>query len=832
MDKQDVTIQVSTPDDYNLLSKGSSPQDDVPAGSERTTASSKPPRIKTEPSREQSTATILSAESTRLAPTLSAAPLLADESPSSSSPPSNARDTKTNKSGKSDVDSQPKSDPEASKRMKEMLLKAQKLQKNLLDADEDLKESYLSKLLSKLLATKNRLNSIYVSPKYLGQTTMWHFSLVLAFTIVFCINQTLNILFLVRNVGVLWHPPPTLKLDSWVEMFATIVLYVMFIGFTKEAFRLSLYVWVLFTVGNSKTHYWKYVLVAHSPLYLTLLPFESHRRKALPALNALGHPKVVAIDIFFADIPFAIISVLYQNYYNQIDKWSTFAIISVLGTLATTFIKLSRFTYWFLDAVNEKQKARAQSKKIKRHLGLWAKGLEYQIGLLGDPEERGDFLEHILSKVPEVEKSTSSFVRARWRNGFKSILFITTLQSFLNLIASIHRFKPEKIDGRDTKAEYERLLQKYDPEIRYLNIQNVWNVAITPNIIEAINALWKCQFIQLSYRGLLGVHKDKWEARRITKLAVVNGPLRSPMAIASLTTCSLELMAYCLSNATRILQPDFEPTEQDLKEVPISLTETLGKQLLKAESYHIRDKQLANNLCIYDIPDSADPKALKIMLPLSQTIFYFADISAFDVLITEEIKIPLNEPEPTSLPKRYSVKNNITDQKSEITTTTLSRFRTRLMSITKTTTKGRNTAEDSTDALAEPKVRTEKRVMTKLQKQLEVFEKICSVELKNSSTGVVVVWKNYRLFKDKIRATTFDFSEFYRDYPKNESANLSSEQNAQLITRYFKKRFVNAAKTTDRYCSIIPDWQQNPKFDFLSLANELIFDHYVMHGDG
>ncbi|KAI9189457.1 hypothetical protein H9P43_000890 [Blastocladiella emersonii ATCC 22665] len=730
---------------------------------------------------------------------------------------------------------------------------------NLLEVDDE-KESALARLQRRVEERRAHLEKIPVSQRYLGETSWWHFSTSIIFAGLAMLNFGINIRIILSDVPTVLALPPsdrryellTPNIRALLEIFNAILLY----GLVKDAGRGLIFIILVATSNmNWAMLKWGYAFIAHSPFLLPLFLSTTHRAKMIPALSLINHPKIVFWDIFFGDVPSAILSFL-VNY----GQWNAIVpILTIAAIFFTTLSRLTRFLWIALLMMNEYGQKRARSLRLLKHLYLWGRGLEYYIVFLGDDADKQKLIQHVKSRVQEFQEMKAKHIQDAWARGFKSIIILNTLQTVVSLLSGIYRFQLDKApDVSKDLAEFERIVREYEPELIALRNKELWKLSIKDRHIDVINQLWKCELVKASLKKFQTTHADKWQERRFSRLLGVKDILDDPHQITSLLSSSLAV-DDCLSNASRILQNDYEPTPEDLSHMPISLTELLFTELCKSVSYHVKDKVLANNICILDVPKGFSRTKLQALIPFCQTLILFLDMNKFDemvMLAKPKSKHPhgghhagggghgLASLSPVSIVQHggpdvvelsaMDLPMGGTQSGANLGTTSSELPNPNGTAAGGGAGAGGATATNGRDGSAAgggaaPGGGGSGGVLKpRLQVELEFFERICNAKDKNNMvTGILVFWKNYSVFKSRVNTpgTLDNFTKLYPDYNERSHGTL----NGPNVIRYFKRRILRAANPGDRYVSIIPDWELNRRFDLFATLNEVIFDHYVVH---
>ncbi|ORZ32246.1 hypothetical protein BCR44DRAFT_62577 [Catenaria anguillulae PL171] len=583
---------------------------------------------------------------------------------------------------------------------------------------------------------------------------------------------------------------------------------------------------------------WGYAYLAHSPVLIPMLFSSSHRRKIIPSLKLVNHPKIVFWDIVFGDLPSAVICILQnvQNFSTEPGKTINFEpILIVTAVIFGLLVRLTRFLWIALLMMNEFGQKRARALRLLKHLYLWGRGLEYYIVFLGDDTDKQKLIQHIKSRVQDFQEMKAKHIQDAWAKGFKSIIILNTLQSVVSLLSGIYRFQLDK--ANDVSAhlpEFERVVKEYEQELINLRGKALWKLSVKDRHIEVIKLLWKNELVRTSLRKFQTTHADKWQERRFSRILGVKDILDDPHQITSLLSSSLTVDQYCLEHAERILADDYEPTVADLEQMPISLTELLFTELCKSTSYHVKDKVLANNICILDVPKGFSRTKLQALIPFCQTLILFLDMNKFD----EMVMLAKPKAKPSS---GGTGNNNVGTNSGHLNVLGGDRFGQQTIGMeTVDVSPKDNDAYASAAMLPGPGEGGAGSptggagggptgvLKPRLQVELEFFERVCNAKDKNNMvTGILVFWKNYSVFKARVNAPggLDNFIQLYPDYNEKSHGAL----NGPNVIRYFKRRILRAANPGDRYVSIIPDWELNRRFDLFATLNEVIFDHYVVH---
>ncbi|KNE56906.1 hypothetical protein AMAG_02676 [Allomyces macrogynus ATCC 38327] len=746
---------------------------------------------------------------------------------------------------------------------------------NLLEEEEE-KESFLAKLQRRVEERRSKLEQVQVYPPLLGETSWWHLSTSVVFMGLAILNMAINIKIIFEVAT------PAAEVVAAYNVFHLILLY----GLAKDAFRFVAFLLLLATgAWNHPALKWLYAFIAHSPFLLPLFLSQRHRPKLIPALSYLNHPKIVFWDIFFGDVPSAILSFLAK--YN--NKWEVFTYLTVASIFVTTLFRLTRFLWIALLMMNEYGQKRARASRLLKHLYLWGRGLEYYIVFLGEDADKQKLIQHVKSRVQDFQEMKAQHIQDAWAKGFKSIIILNTLQSIMSLLSGIYRFQLDKTpDVSDYVDDFEYTIKEYESELMSMRGKALWKLTVKDRHIELITKLWANPLVRMALVKFQTTNADKWNERRFTRIMGVKDILDDPHQITSLLSTSLTVDEYCLDNAQRILADDYEPTPQDLAHMPISLTELLFTELCKSTSYHIKDRILANNICILDVPKRFSRSRLQALIPFCQTVIVFLDMNKFDELVTvtrarpkppttttttttpsgaggassstpnvlgsqpllgppglganimagasgmhlgASILLP-SEQSLTAAPKGSSMHLAAPSSTGKLDQIEVSTMDLNGAPLAAGTAAGPSTATPNAPAAAGAGSggggSEDNAIKPRLLVDIEFFERMCTMRDKNNMvTGVLVFWKNYNAFKARVNApgTLANFTTLYPDYSEKSHGTL----NGPNVIRYFKRRILRAANPTDRYVSIIPDWELNKRFDLFATLNEVIFDHYVVH---
>ncbi|KAI9225068.1 hypothetical protein BC828DRAFT_78957 [Blastocladiella britannica] len=732
---------------------------------------------------------------------------------------------------------------------------------NLLEEEEE-KESSLARLQRYLENKRSSLERKTVYPPLLGDTSWWHLSTSAVFA-------GLALLNLVINIRIVWIVVPqallTDNLTNEVKLLINIFNVMLLYGLLKDALRFIVFVALVFlTKYDLPFLKWGYAFIAHSLFMLPLFMFPPHRPKIIASITLFNHPNIVFWDIFFGDIPSAILSFLVN-----IGRLGDFIqIMTIAAIFVTTLFRLTRFLWIALLIMNEYGKRRARSLQLLKHLYLWGRGLEYYIVFLGDDQDKQKLIQHVKSRVQDFQEMKAKHIQDAWAKGFRSILILNTLQSIVSLMSGIYRFQLDKAaDVSKDYPEFEKIVTEYEQELVALRNKHLWKLVLKERHIEVIKKLWSNKLVRASLQKFKTTHAEKWHERRFSRLMGVKDILDDPHQITSLLSSSLIVDEYCLTHAERILAEEYEPTTEDLEQMPISLTELLFTELCKSVSYHVKDKVLANNICILDVPKGFSRTKLQALIPFCQTLILFLDMNKFDEMVllakpksksgganTGTTSTTAYERPPEgkkaskadrSAQQMQSVFNAPT---ATITTTTAANLAPvgviETVEVSQMSLPMLNDARSggetygSTGVLAKGADKNgggggsgdkdKGTLKPRLQVELEFFERICNSKDKNNMvTGILVFWKNYSAFKARVNVpgALDNFTRLYPDYTER----LHGPLNGANVIRYFKRRILRAANPGDRYVSIIPDWELNRRFDLFATLNEVIFDHYVVH---
>ncbi|KNE61538.1 hypothetical protein AMAG_06357 [Allomyces macrogynus ATCC 38327] len=743
---------------------------------------------------------------------------------------------------------------------------------NLLEEEEE-KESFLAKVQRRVEERRSKLEQVQVYPPLLGETSWWHLSTSVVFMGLAILNVAINVKIVFEAAT------PAAEVVAAYNVFHLILLY----GLAKDASRIVAFLLLLATgAWNHPALKWFYAYIAHSPFLLPLFLSQRHRPKLIPALSYLNHPKIVFWDIFFGDVPSAILSFLAK--YNS--KWEVFTYLTVASIFVTTLFRLTRFLWIALLMMNEYGQKRARASRLLKHLYLWGRGLEYYIVFLGEDADKQKLIQHVKSRVQDFQEMKAQHIQDAWAKGFKSIIILNTLQSIMSLLSGIYRFQLDKTpDVSEYVDEFEHTIKEYESELISMRGKALWKLTVKDRHIELITKLWANPLVRTALVKFQTTNADKWNERRFTRIMGVKDILDDPHQITSLLSTSLSVDEYCLDNAQRILADDYEPTPQDLAHMPISLTELLFTELCKSTSYHIKDRILANNICILDVPKKFSRSRLQALIPFCQTVIVFLDMNKFDELVTvtrARAKPPTttttapgvgagaNSSTPNVLgsqpllgppglganimagasgmhlgasmllPSEQSLtaapKGSSMHLAAPSSVGKLDQIEVSTMDLNGAPGAGA-AASPSTTAPSAPADAGagsggggsgDQAIKPRLLVDIEFFERMCTMRDKNNMvTGVLVFWKNYNAFKARVNTpgTLANFMTLYPDYSEKSHGTL----NGPNVIRYFKRRILRAANPTDRYVSIIPDWELNKRFDLFATLNEVIFDHYVVH---
>ncbi|KAL7750488.1 hypothetical protein RI367_004262 [Sorochytrium milnesiophthora] len=413
-----------------------------------------------------------------------------------------------------------------------------------------------------------------------------------------------------------------------------VIFAILLVGLLKELLKILAVFYVLYhTKTHDRSFGWCYAFIANSWWLLPLVLLSgAHRNKVIKqnAIARLTHPTLITSELLLTSGPLNY-NTVYTSAQN-LGNLSPFNWIALIVTCLGILYQLVQFSWIALSSLNEYGKRQQRILDRKEATRAWFSKLQKCALVVGPQDCKKIFLEHLKVKLNEhlgnQPQDVLMGIMEKRRELFRSIMEmapILLLRILLQQQPLSHLEQDAAWPG--ILSEFRQLGVTHKAQIRALQRQSLWSIAVDGKLLFTMQTLWACKYMQMLYRDLSSTNKHAWMQQRYADINKVDAFMELDKKLLAMP---LEYGAYCLNKASEIYQPGFRPTREDVMAAPGSLIESFFVQWCDSIPHHIPVSR-QDVMCFLDtsiVPSHF--KRLKRMSLLADFLVILADMGTFD----------------------------------------------------------------------------------------------------------------------------------------------------------------------------------------------------------